>query len=71
MMTDKELLQQVLNTLKADKDHASYESGVISLCAAIEKRLAQPEQTTEFEYQNYGWWRDEDGELKLGTLPER
>jgi hypothetical protein len=39
-VTDRELLQQVLDTLKADKDHASYESGVLSTCAAIEERLA-------------------------------
>ena len=34
-------------------------------------RLAQPEQKAQFEFQNYGWWRDEQGKLQLGTLPQR
>lgn len=33
--------------------------------------LAQPEQKAQFEFQNYGWWRDEQGKLQLGTLPQR
>ena len=52
-MTDRELLQQALDTLKADKDHASYESGVLSTCAAIEERLAQPEpDPVAYGFQN-------------------
>jgi hypothetical protein len=25
----------------------------------------------EFKFQEYGWWRDEDGKLQCGTMPRR
>jgi hypothetical protein len=31
---------------------------------------AQPEPVAQFEFQNYGWWRDEEGRLQLGTQPQ-
>ena len=40
---------------------------------ALRAALTQPEQEqmAQFKFQNYGWWRDEDGKLKLGTMPQR
>ena len=29
-----------------------------------------PEPKAQFEFQNYGWWRDEEGKLQLGTQPQ-
>ena len=34
----------------------------------------EPEPETvmaEFKFQEYGWWRDEDGKLQCGTMPRR
>jgi len=32
----------------------------------------QPEEKiAEFKFQNYGWWKDEDGKMQLGTFPPK
>ena len=45
-MTDKEVMQMALDALEANKDHASYESGVCSTIEALRTALAQPAPVT-------------------------
>jgi hypothetical protein len=75
-MTDRELLQQALDMLD-DINQCSLPPTGIPLPAeidhvmeALRARLAQPEPVAQFEFQNYGWWRDEEGKLQLGTQPQ-
>ena len=37
---------------------------------ALRFDAAQSEPVAQFEFQNYGWWRDEEGKLQLGTQPQ-
>lgn len=66
-MTDRELLQQALDALEA---HADIGIKATKQIEALRARLTQPEQKAQFEFQNYGWWRDEEGKLQLGTQPK-
>ena len=79
-MTDRELLQQALDALEEAQSYTSCETWSPSMtkdCAEIAKkikvRLAQPEleHMAQFKFQDYGWWRDEEGKLKLGTTPQK
>lgn len=72
-MNDKQLLRRAwdaLDTFKQAYPENWHEEDQQVLDDLIKADVTQPEQTTEFKYQNYGWWRDESGELKLGTMPE-
>jgi hypothetical protein len=66
-MTDRELFKMALDALEAAY-HPDTKAGEVM--EAISARLAQPEQKAQFEFQNYGWWRDEEGKLQLGTQPK-
>lgn len=71
-MTDKELLQQALDALISvwNSDRTTRQ---VETIRAIKARLTQPEpeHMTQFKFQDYGWWRDEEGKLKLGTMPQQ
>ena len=81
-MTDRELLQMALGALslavepKKGKVYAPEFQPIdcaamhLKAIEALRARLAQPEPVAQFEFQNYGWWRDEEGKLQLGTQPQ-
>ena len=69
-MTDRELLQMALDALEDFRGEYGWLPKQEKAWETLRARLAQPEPVAQFEFQNYGWWRDEEGKLQLGTQPQ-
>jgi hypothetical protein len=61
--------------LKAQRDELRdklFEGQAVKTYSGGKPNYTQPEEKiAEFKFQNYGWWKDEDGKMQLGTFPPK
>jgi hypothetical protein len=49
-----------------------FEGQAVKTYSGGKPNYTQPEEKiAEFKFQNYGWWKDEDGKMQLGTFPPK
>lgn len=73
-MTLREAAQQALEALEtvADEVFSPYNDPIGKAILDLRVALAEPEQTfmAEYKFRSYGYYKDADGNLKLGDMPE-